>query len=95
MLSQLFDQADENADSYLTTEEFKALVEQMGGICSILQTLGWMNGPGASEDEQAKYIAAAVEKEAQYEAMLEEIRTKYRNAVVLGQFTLLMSRFAP
>ena len=92
LLAELFDDADDNGDNFLTTEEFQGLLNNMG-FENILENLGWIDkyGPSA-EDQQAKNTIMQ-QKNALLNQIMNEMRTTYRNAVVLDQFIALMSRF--
>lgn len=80
-LAELFDMADDNGDNFLTSQEFSGLLASVDGIKSILDQLGWL--------DESKDPTPVVN------AIIQEIRTRYRNAVDLDQFVLLMSRFMP
>lgn len=95
MLSDLFDEADENGDNFLTTEEFSGLISNMGGIENILDDLGWIDKPGSSPEELKQHAAIITKQTNLLYEMMNEMRSKYRNAVDLDQFVQLMARFSP
>merc|ERR1712137_74398 len=94
-LSGLFDEADDNGDNFLTTEELQGLLSKMGGIDSVLDELGWIDTPGASDAELRQYSEILRQKNIILDGILREMRTRYRNAVDLDQFVSLMAQFAP
>merc|ERR1712137_282129 len=94
-LSGLFDEADDDGDNFLTTEELQSLLSRMGGIENVLDELGWIDTPGANEAELRQYADVLRQKQAILDGILRDMRTKYRNAVDLDQFVALMSQFAP
>jgi len=95
MLSDIFDEADANGDNFLTTEEFTALITDMGGLENILDNLGWIDKPGKSPEEQRQHAAIITKQTNLLYDMMNEMRSKYRNAVDLDQFVALMARFSP
>lgn len=93
MVAELFDEADDNGDNFLTTEEFQGLITQMGGLENILENLGWIDKFGSSAEEQAEKQTVMEKKNAVLNQIMNEMGTVYRNAVVLDQFVTLMARF--
>merc|ERR1711879_434511 len=92
MVSELFDEADEDGDNFLTTEEFNNLITQMGGLENILENLGWIDKIGTSPKEVHDREQLMAQKNAILAQIVNDMKFTYRNAVVLDQFIVLISR---
>lgn len=77
MIAELFDDADENGDGYLTSSEIKEAIEAKGGLVFIFDTLGWL-----------EEVDKLTHKE--FENFLQLIQTNYDDAVDLDEFTELI-----
>merc|ERR1711879_662695 len=91
MVSELFDEADEDGDNFLTTEEFNNLISQMG-FENILENLGWIDKIGNSPQELREREQLMNQKNAILAQIVNDMKFTYRNAVVLDQFIILISR---
>ena len=91
MVAELFDEADEDGDNFLTTEEFNNLIVQMGGLEVILENLGWIDKPDNTPQAQHQYRKTLEQKQVILSEIVDDMKYTYRNAVVLDQFITLMS----
>lgn len=88
----MFDAGDTDGDNFLTVKEFQDLVINVGGIASVLKRLGWFTQSGADESKE-EYSKRLAEKKAIFDDIIAEIKDHFGGAVVLEQFTYLMTRF--
>ena len=90
VLADLFDEADEDGDNFLTSEELLTLITRVGrSVVDILETLGWIEKKTDTNDPEYKKMVDA--KSTNFTRMISEIRNTYRNAVDLDQFVGLMA----
>merc|ERR1712232_153762 len=90
MLEDLFDDADDNGDNFLTTQEFTGLLNRLGGLENILDNLGWIDKPDPKNPEKHENVMRV--KNAIFNDIIRDFNLKYRNAVDLDQFLNLMAR---